>query len=279
MTRHVRAGIAAALVLAAPLFVGTAYSGLAAVGLAGAGSQGFTLDRFRETLLSPETWRSVGWSVATSGAATALATAAAVLVAVRVRASRAGRLLAVLPLSVPHVAAAFAALLMFEQSGLISRVTYAIGLTATPEDFPALVYNRAGTAVVLAFAWKELPYLSLTALAVLGDEVSDLESVARTLGATPRQVFRRVTWPVLWLGLSPAVLAAFAFLLGNYEMPALLAPSDPTPLPILTYERAVAPDLSRHGDAYVLGLLGLTISAVLVWAHSLWIARSALSER
>ena len=178
-----------------------------------------------------------------------------------------------LPMAVPHVAAALAALLLFGQSGLLSRLTYALGLTTTPADFPPLVYDRTGVSLVFTFAWKELPYLTLTAMAVLLSDTRELEEVARTLGATARQAFWRVTWPQLWRGTAPAVIAAFAFLIGQYEMPALLAPSDPTALSILIYERAVDPNLSRRGEAHVLGLIALAISGLLVVAHASWRAR------
>jgi putative spermidine/putrescine transport system permease protein len=171
------------------------------------------------------------------------------------------------------VAAALAALLIFGQSGLLSRLTYTLGLTATPADFPPLVYDRAGVSLVFAFAWKELPYLTVTAMAVLLTDTRELEEVARTLGATARQAFWRVTWPQLWRGTAPAAIAAFAFLIGHYEMPALLAPSDPTALSILIYERAVDPNLLRRGEAHVLGLIALAISGLLVVAHASWRAR------
>jgi hypothetical protein len=57
-------------------------------------------------------------------------------------------------------------------------------------------------------------------------------------------------------------------------MPALLAPSDPTALSILIYERAVDPNLLRRGEAHVLGLIALAISALLVVAHASWRARA-----
>ncbi len=150
---------------------------------------------------------------------------------------------------------------------------YALGLTSTAGAFPALVYDRTGIALVLTYLWKELPYLTLTAMAVLLNDTRGLEEVARTLGATPRQAFWRVTWPQLWRGTAPATIAAFAFLVGQYEMPALLAPSDPVPLSILTFERASDPNLARRGEAHVLGLLALTIAAVLAIAHTRWLAR------
>lgn len=246
---------------------------LAAVALVGTGARGFTLAPIVSVLTTAETWRSVAWTLATAGAATVLATIAAWAVAIHLRERRAGRLLAVMPMAVPHVAAALAALLLFSQSGLISRVAFALGLTEGPGDFPVLVYDPAGVSLVLAFAWKEFPYLALTAVAVLATSGGELEEVARTLGASARQAFWRITLPTLWRGTAPAVIAAFAFLVGQYEMPALLAPSHPTALPLLTYERAVDPTLARRAEAHVLGLVALAISAALVAVHTRWLAR------
>ena len=273
MNRRDVAGLLAAVAVASPVLIGAAYSTLAAIGLAGVGAQGFTLDRVVGAIGSADVWRGVAWTVATAGTATLLAVGVAFLLAIRLRTSRVGQAVAMLPMAVPHVAAALAALLLLGQSGLLSRVSYALGLTSTAGAFPALVYDRAGIALVLTYLWKELPYLTLTAMAVLLNDTRGLEEVARTLGATPRQAFWRVTWPQLWRGTAPATIAAFAFLVGQYEMPALLAPSDPVPLSILTFERASDPNLARRGEAHVLGLLALTIAAVLAIAHTRWLAR------
>ena len=273
MNRRDMAGLVAASAVASPVLIGAAYSTLAALGLAGVGAQGFTLDRVIDTIGSAETWRGVAWTVATAGAATVLAIGIAFLLAVRLRASRMGQAAAMLPMAVPHVAAALAALLLLGQSGLLSRLSYGLGLTSVAGEFPALVYDRTGIALVLTFLWKELPYLTLTAMAVLLSDTRELEEVARTLGATPRQAFWRVTWPQLWRGTAPAIIAAFAFLVGQYEMPALLAPSDPVPLSILTFERASDPNLARRGEAHVLGLLALTIAAALAILHTRWLSR------
>jgi putative spermidine/putrescine transport system permease protein len=258
----------ASLFLASPVVIGVVYSTLAALGAVGAGADGLSGAAFARVLTSSVTWQGVVWTIATAGVATLVATLAAVVVAVRVADSRAGRLLAVLPMGVPHVAAALAALLMLGQSGLLSRLTRLAGLTEVPGDFPALVYDQAGVALVMAGAWKEFPYLALTALAVLLTDAARLDEVARTLGATSRQAFWRITWPRVWAGTAPAALAAFAFLLGQYEMPALLAPSNPTALALLTYERSIDPALARRAEAHVLALLGLVISASVVVAHT-----------
>jgi len=258
--------VAVALV-AAPVVAGVLYSAAAAAGFAGAGAAGFDASRIVRVLRDGETWRSVGWTLYTASAATLLAVSAALATSVAVQGSRVGRWLATLPLAVPYVAAGLAGVLLLGQSGLLSRLAFAGGVIESPSQFPALVYDRPGIALILAFAWKEFPFLVLTAFAVLDTRGGQLADTARTLGASGRETLRRITLPLLWRGIAPATIAGFAYLVGQYEVAILLAPSDPQPLSVLTYERAGDPDLSRRGEAHVLGLIAMLACAGLVVAH------------
>lgn len=257
----------AIMVLAGPVVIGGAYSLAASVGLVGAGASGFSLATWGDVLRASETWRSVGWTLLTAGLGTALACVASVAVARGAGGSLLARQLALVPLALPHVAGALAALLLLGQSGFLARVAHAAGWIDGPAAFPALVYDRAGIGVTLAFAWKEFPFLLLNAIAVLDSRDRTLEETARSLGANASETWRRVTWPLLWRGMAPAVIAVFAFLVGQYEMSVLLAPSDPLPLSMLTQERAVDPDLARRGAAHALALIAMLLTMALVLVH------------
>jgi putative spermidine/putrescine transport system permease protein len=266
-----RAGLVAALLVAAPVLVGVGYATLAALGLAGAGAAGFTTARVARVLAERATWAGLAWSLWVAGASTLLATAGAALVALAFRGAgaldRAGRLLAALPLPVPHLVAAALGVQLLGQSGLVARAGHALGLVAGPADVPALLYDPLGTGLILTMAWKELPFLAVVAASVLATRGASAEEAARTLGAGRWATLSLVTWPLLWRGLMPAVVAVFVFVAGNYEVAALMAPSDPLALPLLTAERAVDPDLARRGDAYVLALVALGVGALAVAAH------------
>jgi putative spermidine/putrescine transport system permease protein len=119
-------------------------------------------------------------------------------------------------------------------------------------------------------AWKEMAFLAIVSSALLVTRGAAAEEAARTLGASPLETFRRITWPLLWRGLAPAVVAVFVFVAGNYEVAALLAPSDPLALPLLVVQRATDPDLARHGDAYVVSVLLLVIASAAVAVHE-WV--------
>ncbi|HET8625433.1 MAG TPA: ABC transporter permease subunit [Gemmatimonadales bacterium] len=268
----------AALLAALPTLVGVGYAAGAATGLIGFGAAGFSLRRVASVLGELTVWRGVAWTLTTAAAATLLATAGAVLVATvfrgTARGDRAARALAVLPLVVPHLVAAAVFVFLFGQSGFLARAIHAAGVADAQGVVPTLVYDPLGIGFILALAWKELPFLSLLAFSVLSTRGPELEETARSLGADRRDVFRRVTWPILWRGLLPGVVAVFAFVAGSYEAAILLAPSEPVALPLLTWERYTDPDLARRADAFVLVLVGIGLAAIAVavheWARARW---------
>jgi putative spermidine/putrescine transport system permease protein len=268
--------------LALPVLLGTAYALLASLGLQGAGATGtLSLARWEAVLGARSTWLALGWSIAVAATATLLATVGAIVIAGAFPSSRlldrSARALATLPLPVPHLVAAATALLVLGQSGLLARLGAALGLIASPAQMPALVYDRFGVGLMLTLAWKELPFLGVVAIALrqtLGDRYDEAAAV---LGANARTRWRLITWPLLWRGLLPAVIAVFVFAVGSYETAVLLAPVSPAPLPVLTMERFADPALARRADAYVLALLALGVAVLSVVAHE-W-ARARVQAR
>jgi putative spermidine/putrescine transport system permease protein len=256
------------LLVIAPMLVGTAYAAAAALGLAGTGAEGFTTQRLTDVLGQAETWRSLAWTVCVAGVATLAALGAAVWSVAALWESRLGRRLAVLPLAVPHVAGALGILLLLGQSGLFARLAYALGWIHAPGDYPAMIYDRFGVGLAIAFFWKEFPFLALTAFAARAGIASSVIEAARSLGGTPRQVERAIVRPLVVRGIMPATISVFAYLLGQFEMASLLGPSAPPAFAVLTFERTTDPVLARRGEAYVLALVALTLTLALVWWYS-----------
>ncbi len=258
--------------VALPVLFGAAYSLLAVLGLVGAGASGrLDATRLVAVLSDHSTWRGLGWSVYVAASSTTLATLGAAIVAMsfsrRTRTDRFARSLATLPLPVPHLVAAATALFILGQSGLLARVLFAFGVIDTPSGMVPLVYDRAGVGLIAALAWKELPFLSVVAFALRSAQPASLEETARSLGASPARVACDITWPLLWRGLMPAVVATFVFAFGSYESAVLLAAVDPAPLPVLTMERFADPALARRGEAYGLALLAFVVAGFAVAAH------------
>ena len=264
-------GAGAVVLLAAPVLVGVAYAVAASLGFVGSGATHAGGARVARVLADAATWRGLGLTLWVASLATALATTGAVTAAALFRGTRwldrMARGLAVLPLPLPHLVAALLGLWVLGQSGEIARVFASAGIIGAPSDMPALVYPRWALGLALTMAWKEFAFLFVVATTLLSARACDAEEAARTLGASPLETFARITWPILWRGLLPAIIAVFVFIAGSYEAAVLLAPSDPLVLPLLVADRAADPDLARRGDAYVVSLLLLGLAAVAVAAH------------
>jgi putative spermidine/putrescine transport system permease protein len=279
----VRWGVLAALVVAAPVLIGVVLSVMGALDLVGPGTSGrATWERVARVAGDRVTWRGTVWSLWVAAASTGLATAGAMLIAVAFRgdsrADRLGRTLAIVPLPIPHVVAGVMGVMILGQSGLLARLLHALGVIDGPAAMPALVFDPAGIGLILTLVWKEIPFLALVAFSVLAAQGDGLEETARTLGAGRWATFRRVTLPVLWRGMLPAVVAVFAFVAGSYELALLLAPSDPLALPLQTMERYTGSSLGRRADAFVLALVAIAIAAAAVALHEALVRRSEVAR-
>jgi putative spermidine/putrescine transport system permease protein len=260
--------LVAATVVALPVLVGAGYAVAASVGLAGPASGQLSLAHVRRVVADGEVWRGAAWSIYAASASTALAAIAAIAIAATYRGSRVSaqvaRAASLASFPMPYVVAASITILFLGQSGLLARLAAHLGLIRLPGQMPALVLDRAGIGFILAFAWKETAFLVLVATSTLARHGRRLEETARTLGATARTAFWRVTLPVLWRGLAPAIILVLVFVTGSYEGAVLLAPSQPLPFAVAIYERYFDLDLSRRGEAFVLTFLGLVLAIVAV---------------
>lgn len=271
-------GLLAAIVVASPVLVGVGYSVLGALGVAGPGADGLGMRHVQSVVADGATWRGLLWSLWIASASTAIAAVLAMAVATVFRGGRVSdrlvRFMALGPLPVPHVVAALCGLLIFSQSGLLSRIAFATGLHSSPADMPALTNDRYGIGLILTLVWKEFAFLALVAFSVIARRGAALEETARSLGAGALQSFRVAVLPALWRGLLPSIVAVFTFVAGNYEAAVLLAPSSPLALPLLTMERFTDSALGVRGEAFVLVLLAMVVSIAGVAAHE-WAAGRA----
>jgi trehalose/maltose transport system permease protein len=90
--------------------------------------------------------------------------------------------------------------------GVINAMLLAVGLIATSIAWTASP-STAMLAIVMVDVWKTTPFVALLLLAGLQTIPADVYEAARIDGATPVQIFFRVTLPLLM----PALLVALIF--------------------------------------------------------------------
>jgi len=236
-----------------------------------AGENAFTLAHYRGLLTEREFRASFWLTFALASVATIISAAAGLALALLLRRMvRRNRFLNVLlqvPLAVPHLAMAVALVNLIAPSGLIARLAYTVGLIGAPAEFPALISDRYGVGIIIAYVLKETPFIALMTLAVLVRLGDEYELAARTLGASAWQRLRHVTLPMVAPAVVSASLVVFAFVFGAFETPFILGRPYPALLPVVAQRRFMSVDLSERPDAAAIAVLLALLAALLVWMY------------
>ncbi|MCA1844601.1 MAG: molybdate ABC transporter permease subunit, partial [Actinobacteria bacterium] len=178
------------------------------------------------------------------------------------RGRRLVRALTTLPMVLPPVVGGTALLLALGRRGLVGPALGRAGI-----DLP---FSTAGA--VLAEAFVAMPFLVLTVEAALRTTDRGLEEAARTLGAGPWTVFRRVTLPLVRPSLAAGLLLCWARALGEFGATVTFAgnlPGTTQTLPLFVYVKLQGADPDA---AIVSSLVLLAISvAVLVGLRDRWL--------
>jgi len=121
-------------------------------------------------------------------------------------------------------------------------------------------------AVVAAMAVMSFPFLVRTVRLAFEEINPRLEQVARTLGASPAQVFLTITLPLAARGMVAGAVWAFARALGEFGATILVAGNIPERTTTLSV--AIYSDIQLGQDSHAYQLMGL--SAVLAFAAILF---------
>jgi molybdate transport system permease protein len=162
-----------------------------------------------------------------------------------------------LPLVLPPTVMGYYLLLLLGNQSPIGRWLGEVG-------FP-LVFTWRGA--VIASAVASFPLLLLTARA--GFEAVDqrLEGIARTLGRSEADIFRRVTLPLAWPSLLAGAALAFARALGDFGATLMVAgniPGRTQTASIYIYDLLQA---NRRAEAAAMALV-VTVLALALFAFS-----------
>ena len=206
-----------------------------------------------------------------------LATALGVLVSaalIRCGKTRGGLLYAVrLPILVPHAVVAVFVIQILSQTGLGARLGYALGWLEDPARFPQLLYTPGYLGTILAYLWKEIPFVAYFVLAFMSGISDTLGEAAENLGASALRSFWEVTLPLSVPVISRAFLIIFIFAFGGYELPLLLGSTLPKALAVQTHLVYMSPDLLQRPLAMAMNGVVLLLSAGMALAYSMVVSR------
>ena len=169
-----------------------------------------------------------------------------------------------LPIIVPHVVTALFVVQICSRNGLLARIAYGLGFISEQHEFPAVIYDTHGIGIILAYLWKEIPFIIYFVIALMANIDGKLGEAAVNLGAGKVCTFFRVTLPLCIHTILSGFLIIFVFALGAYELPFLLGATTPKVLPVQAYIQYTHPDLKNR--PYAMALNGIIIAISLVSA-------------
>jgi putrescine transport system permease protein len=110
---------------------------------------------------------------------------------------------------------------ILQHDGLLNTVLLRLHLISAP-----LVWLSTDTAMYIGIVYSYLPFMILPLFATLAKQDPALLEAAADLGASPRQAFWQVTFPLSLPGVGAGALLCFIPIVGEFVIPDLLAGSD-----------------------------------------------------
>lgn len=236
-----------------------------------------TLKYYAQVLGNSDFLSALGVSMKISLYSAVFASALGVVVAmalIKLKKTKGGLLYAVrLPILMPHAVVAVFIIQLLSQTGLAARLLYALGCIEDFSQFPQLLYTPGYEGAILAYLWKEIPFVAYFVLAFMGGISETLGQAAENLGASPLRSFFQVTLPLSLPVISKAFLIIFIFAFGGYELPLLLGATLPKALPVQAYIAYTSPDLLQRPLAMAMNGVILLLSVGMALLYALLIKR------
>ncbi|MFZ2912952.1 MAG: ABC transporter permease subunit, partial [Rectinemataceae bacterium] len=232
------------------------------------GLNDFNVDAYRSLFGDQEFLSSLGLTMWISVSSTLLTVVFSIITALAFRRTFPGKrlmnFLYQFPITIPHIVITIGTMLLFTQSGLISRVAFQLGIISDQSKFPVLVFDNLGLGIIYVYLWKQIPFVGVIVLSILQSLGNDFEELARSLGASKWQAFRHVLLPTIIPGILPASIICFSFTFGSYEVPFLLGKPYPTVISVLAMRLYQDVDLNARPQAMATAVFMAVFISILV---------------
>jgi sulfate transport system permease protein len=161
-----------------------------------------------------------------------------------------------LPFALPTAVAGIALTSLYAPAGPLGRLLAPLGIQ--------VAYAPLGIVVALVFIG--LPFVVRTVQPVLEELDREVEEAARTLGATPAQVFGRLILPAVWPALLTGFALAFARGIGEYGSVIFIAGNMPMRTEIAPLLIVTKLEQYEYGAATAIAVVMLVLSFLLLLA-------------
>lgn len=170
-----------------------------------------------------------------------------------------------IPFALPTAVAGLSLTALFSANGWFGAPLNAAGIQ--------VVYTLAG--IVIAMSFTSVPFVVRTVQPVLEDIDPALEQAAQTLGASPWQIFRRITFPAIMPAFLAGSTIAFARSLGEFGAVVFIAGNLPMKTEIASLLAYIRLEEYDYIGAAAIALVLLVLALLLLLVSNLLQIRAA----
>jgi putative spermidine/putrescine transport system permease protein len=173
-----------------------------------------------------------------------------------------------IPLILPHIAVAFIILMFFSRTGYISAILNRAGIIRDESGFPSILFSGNGLGIILAYIYKETPFVMLLVISILKRFDYRQIETAKMLGASRATVFFKIVLPFLLPIINTSFIILFLYSFGAFDIPFMLGESYPGMLSIQVYNLYFKRDLSNRPQAMAILVVMFLFSLVFIYLYS-----------
>ncbi|HEY7662483.1 MAG TPA: sugar ABC transporter permease [Xanthobacteraceae bacterium] len=178
------------------------------------------------------------------------------------------RSVVLIPFIVPTVLSAIAFWWLYDsQFSIISWSLRQVGLINSNIDFLGDPWN-ARWSVIFANIWRGVPFVAITLLAGLQTLPPSLYEAATIDGATPWQMFRYITYPLLTPIIAVVMTFSVLFTFTDFQLIWVITRGGPVNathlMATLSYQRAILSGYLGEGAAISTAMIPFLLAAILI---------------
>jgi ABC-type spermidine/putrescine transport system permease subunit I len=238
---------------------------------------GFTLAHFQKAweYYHTDFWATLRWTLLS----TALIAAAAIVIAGYLTlgenplAQAALRWLYRWPLFIPFIVTAQVMRGFLAKNGLMNHALIGTGAIEPLQAQSFVDWPWPGTGIVIAFVWKQTPFVALMLAGAMASLDRSTIEAARNLGARRVRTLFEIVLPQVMPSLFVGLILSFVTMLSVLSVPIMLSGDSPT---MLTVD--IAYRINSHRDYSVANALG-TISCVMAGVVAWFYLRQGVAQR
>ena len=159
------------------------------------------------------------------------------------------------PLLVPYLIASYLILILFMQSGVISKVMVSLGVIENYRAFPILTNEKRGVGIIIAYIWKTTPFIIMMAVPVLRRVKAKWDALAHIFNVGKTRFFFEVGLPLMGPSLLMSFFIVLAYIFTAFEVPYILGVTYPKALAVGAYDIYSRGSLADRPNLMVINMI------------------------